>query len=129
MTPDRLLRAIALALLPAVPACAAPEAPLRPGVPLEVRGERLEPYGAREVCARLAEGDRLDYAFTTLAPVSFNIHYHEGNAVLMPVTRDGATSDSGVFRAAVPQDYCLMWEAGAEGTPLDFRVKLLPARP
>jgi len=30
----------------------------------------------------------------------------------------------------VAQDYCLTWEAGAEGTPLDYTVRLVrgPAR-
>jgi len=72
----------------------------------------------------LTPEDRLVYRFTAQRPVAFNIHYHEGKTVIMPVTRDDVTTDDGTFRPLIAQDYCLMWEAGREGAILDYRILL-----
>ena len=77
----------------------------------------------RSACGWLA-GDRVDYDFSATLPVAFNIHYHEGNAVVAPVVREGARTDSGVFAPRLAQDYCLMWEAGPGGALLDYRLRL-----
>jgi hypothetical protein len=42
------------------------------------------------------------------------------------VTRERVRSDKGVFDPLTAQDYCLMWEGGAQPTLLDYRVRLLP---
>ena len=84
----------------------------------------LAPYGIHEDCADLAAGDRLDYRFESTTPVKFNIHYHEGGMVLMPITRDDVTSDSGVFAPRIKQSYCLMWEAGAAGAIIAYRMQV-----
>lgn len=103
--------------------CAATPA-IEPGRPLEVRAHPLPPYEVHEECASLRPGDRLHYRFESTAPLAFNIHFHEGRAVVMPVTRDRATSDEGTFVPLAARDYCLMWEAGAEGTTIDYAVRL-----
>ena len=72
----------------------------------------------------MGPGDRLVYRFRAQRPVSFNIHYHEGKTVIMPVSRDDATEDDATFRPLVAQDYCLMWEAGREGAIVDYRILL-----
>lgn len=69
-------------------------------------------------------GDRLVYRFTAQRPVAFNIHYHEGKTVIMPVSRDDAMADDGTFQPLIAQEYCLMWEAGREGAILDYRILL-----
>jgi len=103
--------------------CAATPA-IEPGKPLEVRAHPLPPYEVHEECASLRPGDRLHYRFEATAPLAFNIHFHEGRAVVMPVTRDRATADEGTFVPLAARDYCLMWEAGAEGTTIDYAVRL-----
>lgn len=103
--------------------CAATPA-IEPGKPLEVRAHPLPPYEVHEECASLRPGDRLHYRFESTAPLAFNIHFHEGRAVVMPVTRDRATADEGTFVPLAARDYCLMWEAGAEGTTIDYAVRL-----
>jgi hypothetical protein len=103
--------------------CAATPA-IEPGKPLEVRAHPLPPYEAHEECASLRPGDRLHYRFESTAPLAFNIHFHEGRAVVMPVTRDRATADEGTFVPLAARDYCLMWEAGAEGATIDYAVRL-----
>jgi hypothetical protein len=92
--------------------------------PKTVRGASIAAYAIHEDCLQLRAGERLDYEFTTNNPVDFNIHYHEGRTVLMPIVHDKSEHASGVYVPAIPQDYCLMWEAGAAGALLDYRINL-----
>lgn len=101
--------------------------PLVPGEPRTVAKRDLAPYAFHEDCADLVPGDRLDYRFESTEPVKFNIHYHDANMILMPITRDGVTSDSGVFAPQLKQGYCLMWEAGAAGATIAYRMQIRPA--
>lgn len=93
-----------------------------PNAPRIVNGFGLAAYAIHEECRSLAPGDRLDYSFSSTAPVAFNIHYHDSNAVLMPIARDAVTADSGIFQPVVRQEYCLMWEARAAPVTLDYRI-------
>jgi len=108
--------------------CAATPA-IEPGKPLEVRAHPLPPYEVHEECASLRPGDRLHYRFESTAPLAFNIHYHEGKAVVMPVTRERVSADEGTFAPLAAQEYCLMWEAGAAGTTIDYTLRLTRGRP
>jgi hypothetical protein len=114
------LRIAAAALVCMLVACAT--TPLDPDAPRIVSGLELSPYGIHEECRTLAPGDRLDYRFNSTAPVAFNIHYHDGNAIVIPITHEGVTADSGIFHPALRQDFCLMWEAGLIAVKLDYRV-------
>lgn len=120
----RSIAPIAVSLALPLVACAAQPA-IVPGNAREVKAHPLPAYQMHEECAKLQAGDRLEYSFNADAPLSFNIHYHEGKAVVMPVTRDKVKSDSGEFKVLIEQEYCLMWEAGPAGTPLDYRVRLI----
>jgi hypothetical protein len=115
-------RRIACALAIAVCACAGE--PIQPGTPREVAGQRINPFELHEECLRMAPGDWLVYRFTAQRPVDFNIHYHEGKTLIMPVSRDDTTQEDGTFRPLVAQDYCLTWEAGREGAIVDYRILL-----
>jgi hypothetical protein len=106
----------------ALTACAAPT--IREGAPLVVTDRVIAPHDSHETCVKLVPGDRLDYQFKAKSPVAFNIHYHEGKVIVMPISRDGTTSDAGIFVPRYAQEYCLMWEAGPDGTFLDYRVTL-----
>lgn len=94
-----------------------------------VRDHALAPYAMHEECLRMASGERVEYYFTSTEPVDFNIHYHDAGAVLMPIVRDKTRDDSGVFAPRIAADYCLMWEAGAAGAAIDYRVRLRPPAP
>ena len=106
----------------AMSACAGE--PVRPGIPREVAGQEILPHALHEECLQMVPGDWLVYRFTAQRPVAFNIHYHEGKTVIMPVSRDATTQEDGTFRPLVAQDYCLMWEAGREGAIVDYRILL-----
>jgi hypothetical protein len=101
-------------------ACATP---ITTDSPKTVRAQPIAPYELLEECLHLRVGDRVDFAFEATEPVNFNIHYHEGKTVIMPISRDSTRADAGVFVSSAEQDYCLMWEAGAAGALLDYRVR------
>jgi hypothetical protein len=98
-----------------------------PDAPREVHALGLAPYAQHQECRRLVPGDRLDYRFTSTAPLAFNIHYRDGNADLSPVVRERSTSDAGTFEAQFDEDYCLTWESGPPGAIIGYRILLRPA--
>jgi hypothetical protein len=102
--------------------------PYRLDSPRSVEGFQLAPFAIQEECVALQPRDRIDYRFKSTAPVAFNIHYHDANAVIMPLSRDGVLEDAGDFTANFDQIYCLMWEAGAQGGVLEYRLRPLPQR-
>jgi hypothetical protein len=121
----RLCTIHAAAFLVAITAgCAS--APGRLEAPKTVSGLRLTPFATAEECIALESGERIDYRFDARPQAAFNVHFQDGNAVIMPVTIDGATSESGDFTADRKQVYCLAWEAGAEGSVIDYRVSPWP---
>lgn len=101
---------------------------LQAGVPKIVEKLLLAPYAEHEECVSLVRGDRLDYRFDSDVPISFDIRYRDANVVVMPITREGVNSDSGVFAPAISQNYCLWWEAGAQGATIGYRVALRKGR-
>ena len=86
-------------------------------------GFPIAPYGIHEACFTLATGDRLDWRFESREPVDFNLHYHEGAAVLMPVTLLASYGSSGIFPVLAAQDYCAMWEAGPAGAVVSYYIR------
>ena len=108
-------------------ACAA-QPSIVPGKVHEVKAHPLPAHQVHEECVKLQPGDRLEYRFDARAPLHFNIHYHEGKAVVMPVSHDNLKASVGEFSALIAQEYCLMWETGAVGTALDYRVRLVRPR-
>lgn len=99
-------------------------APIAPDDLKVIRGQALAPFAIHEECLRLEPGDRTDFTFESSEPVDFNVHYHEGKTIVMPLVREKTRGDAAVFAPALAQDYCLMWEAGPAGALIDYRVRL-----
>ena len=110
----------------AIAACA--QAPHRLDAPRGAAGLELTPYAVYEDCVALEAGKGIDYYFSSVVPLAFNIHYHDANAVIMPIVRSGVEQDGGEFTADRAAVYCLMWEAGAEPSLLEYRIRPLPER-
>jgi hypothetical protein len=113
------------ALLPLALAAGCAIQPERLEAPKTVSGLELAPYALHEECVALAAGDRVGYRFNARNPVAFNVHFHEDNAVILPVDVKATVEESGEFTADRVQVYCLMWEAGAQGSVLEYRVQRL----
>jgi hypothetical protein len=108
--------------------CATQDDPYRLNAERSGAGIEMPPYAMREECFALEPNDRIAWHFASTAPVAFNIHYHDGNAVVEPVSRAHAKEDSGELVADRKQTYCMMWEAGAESALIDYGVRRLPRR-
>ena len=55
-----------------------------------------------------------------LAPTS-------SETALASIARSNVLADSGVYAASLAREYCLVWEAGAAGALVDYRLRLRPA--
>ena len=94
--------------------------------PKVVHGMALPSYQIHEECFALKPGERIEYRFESTDPVDFNLYYHEGGAVVMPVSREKTLEGAGMYAVLIAEDYCLTWEAGAAGAVLDFRFRVRP---
>lgn len=92
--------------------------------PRDIRELAIAPYAVHEDCLPLGPGDRLDYRYESTKPLSFNIHYHAGNSVILPISRDASLGDAGVYAPILAHEYCLMWEAGDAGAVLSYRMQM-----
>jgi hypothetical protein len=95
-----------------------------PDQPKVVHDMPLTPYDIRQDCVSLAVGDRIDYTFSATEPIRFIIRYHDGNARVAPVVREGTRADNGIFRPLLAREYCLVWEAGPAAALVDYRIEL-----
>jgi hypothetical protein len=118
-------KTVAIALVAALETVACATAPDRLEVPKVVVGLDISPYLVFEQCVLLQAGDRIGYLFRATVPLAFNIHFHDGNAVIEPISAASTQGESGEFSADRDQTYCLMWEAGAGGSVLEYRVERL----
>jgi hypothetical protein len=91
-------------------------------------GVEVSPYALHEECVALEPGERVGFYFVSAAPVAFNVHYHDANAVIMPIVREQTTREADEFTAERKEIYCLTWEAGAQGSILEYRLRRLPPR-
>ena len=115
-------RAVVVACAAAALAACATPAP-DPYASQSADAHAMSPYQVHEACVKLAAGDRLDWRFESLAPVDFNIHYHEGSTVVLPVQRTASLGDAGIYAVTLAHDYCAMWETGPLGTSVSYRVR------
>ncbi|MEP6998200.1 MAG: hypothetical protein ABI900_11145 [Betaproteobacteria bacterium] len=118
-------RALAVALAAALGSVACASAPERLDAPKVVVGLEIAPYAVHEECVALQAGQRIGYLFRAAVPLAFNIHFHDGNAVIEPISSAHTQGESGEFTADRDQTHCLMWEAGAGGSVLEYRVERL----
>jgi len=74
------------------------------------RAPAIGPGKFVEVCGKLAKGQSVAWAFTSDAPLNFNVHYHQGPSVVYPDRQDQVAALEGKLVAPAEQDYCWMWE-------------------
>jgi hypothetical protein len=83
----------------------------------------LAPGQVEEICLRLEPRDGVQWRFSAESPVDFNLHWHEGRAVHLPVRHDAVREHAGSFVAPHGDDYCLMWTALAAPVRISGRVE------
>ncbi len=69
----------------------------------------LGPLEFREYCLEMKARDGIKSDFQSDQPIEFNIHYHEGIKIHLPVTLEGVRAHAGEFVAEFDRAICLMW--------------------
>ena len=65
--------------------------------------------GFLEVCGKLPVGLKIDWQYKSVQALDFNIHYHEGKKLSVPVKHQAKQTLAEQFEVKVAQDYCWMW--------------------
>jgi len=65
--------------------------------------------GMLEVCGKLAAGLKIDWQYKSPLALDFNIHFHEGKKVTLPVKYQARKEAAEQFEVKLAQDYCWMW--------------------
>ncbi|MFZ6819767.1 hypothetical protein [Undibacterium sp. Ji22W] len=65
--------------------------------------------GFLEVCGKLPAGLKIDWQYKSQQALDFNIHYHEGKKLSVPVKHQAKQAVAEQFEVKVAQDYCWMW--------------------
>lgn len=90
------------------------------------------PGASVELCGALRRGQAVAWTFTAEGPLDFNIHYHEGDQVHTPTSRDAVRRGNGRLPVKIDQDYCWMWtNPGSSNVMLRVRLERerKPAQP
>jgi hypothetical protein len=102
--------------------------PDRLSAPKVATGIELAPFAIHEQCFALESGERVAYRFTATQPVAFNVHFHEGIATIVTVDVKTTLEESDDFTGDEQRNYCLAWEAGPQGSVIDYRVQQVRPR-
>ncbi len=79
--------------------------------------------GILEVCGKLSAGIKIDWQYQSVKPVDFNIHFHEGKKVTLPVKYQDRETAAEQFEVKQSQDYCWMWSnKSKEAVMLDLSL-------
>ncbi len=85
----------------------------------------IAPKKFAEACTALKRGERIRWRWTSAAALKFNVHYHVGKQVEMPV-RSEAAAGEGVLEVPLDQDYCWMWSGAAGADRIAVTLERLP---
>jgi hypothetical protein len=66
--------------------------------------------GIAEVCGEVGAGQAVRWRFEATAPLRFNIHHHEGKAVVYSERLESSAGSQGVLRPQRTDTYCWMWD-------------------
>ncbi|MFG6462433.1 hypothetical protein ACG04Q_12710 [Roseateles sp. DXS20W] len=87
----------------------------------------LAPRELLEVCGKLHRGGRVAWSFEAGAPLPFNIHVHQGKAVVYPARLERATKAQGVQIFDAEPAHCWMWtNTAAEAVKVSVELQQTP---
>lgn len=85
----------------------------------------IAPKKFAEACTALKKGERIRWRWQAATPLKFNVHYHEGQLVRMPVQTQ-APSGEGTLEVTLDQDYCWMWSGATAADRIAVTLERLP---
>ncbi|KPJ99645.1 MAG: hypothetical protein AMJ60_04370 [Desulfobacterales bacterium SG8_35] len=63
-----------------------------------------------EACDKWTPGDKVSFAFTSSAPVMFNVHYHQKHAKMYAIDQTLVDTFDGSFIVQSDDIHCCMWK-------------------
>lgn len=69
----------------------------------------LKAGGSLELCGKLEAGLKIDWRYQSTQALDFNIHFHEGKEVVVPVKHKAKAELQEQFEVKQTQGYCWMW--------------------
>ena len=82
-----------------------------------------------EVCGQLVAGQKIDWQFNSTKALDFNIHFHEGKKVNLPVKQKARKESAGQFEVIRDQDYCWMWSNKTKNNAIiDLSLSPVPSK-
>lgn len=69
----------------------------------------LKAGGSLELCGQLDAGLKIDWRYQSTQALDFNIHFHEGKEVVVPVKHKAKAELQEQFEVKQTQGYCWMW--------------------
>ena len=69
----------------------------------------LKAGGSLELCGKLDAGLNIDWRYQSTQALDFNIHFHEGKEVVVPVKHKEKAELQALFEVKQTQGYCWMW--------------------
>ena len=76
-----------------------------------------------EACDKFPVGATVEYTFTSVKPVMFNVHYHNKRSKVYAVEEQMTDSTSGSFEVVSEAIYCCMWEnKGNKATKMTYNM-------
>jgi hypothetical protein len=123
-----MLKSLATMALCAAGSIHAAETAVMSPIPWDAQGQFLEELqvpdqGVVEACEKLTAGAKVHWRYAADAPLDFNVHYHKGKKVTMPVRKDRTAKAEALFKAATAQEYCWMW-SNKSGAPVWLTLQL-----
>ena len=76
-----------------------------------------------ELCGKLPAGLKVRWDFEASSALDFNVHYHEGKAVVFPAKLAATAAAQDTLRTLIEQDYCWMW-SNKSAAPATLSVNL-----
>ena len=111
-------------MLSLVAGCSDNPEPVQPDIKPESRQHSLQLITRYEDCMELVPEQTIDYSFEADRPVSFMIHYHEGDGVVTVFKKNNVDRETGQYRVTKENIYCLMWtNPGKELVRVSYRFQ------
>ena len=76
-----------------------------------------------ELCAKLPNGQEVQWQYEANAPLDFNIHYHVEKSVIYPAKLARTARSNGTLATTVAQDYCWMW-LNESDAPVELQTRM-----
>ncbi len=87
----------------------------------------LAPRELLEVCGKLPRGGRVAWSFDAGAPLPFNIHVHDGKAVVYAARLERAAQAQGLQVFDAEPAFCWMWtNTAAEAVKISVDLRQQP---